>query len=85
MSPRARCVVPTRHPQSGEVIPGFQKLFSTNRKAELPQWSALDNYNHAYHLSVDCLITASETGKQIAVGDEIEIIGKKSLPTFTPA
>ena len=83
VSPRARCVVPTRHPQTGEVIPGFQKSFATYRKAELPQWSALNNYNHAYHLSVDCFIPPSEFGKQIAVGDEIKIIGKKSFPTFT--
>lgn len=84
MSPRARCVVPTRHPQNGEVIQGFQKSFSTYRKAELPQWSALENFGHTYYLSVDCLIPPSEFGKQIAVGDEIIITGKKKLtgPVF---
>jgi uncharacterized protein YcbX len=83
ISPRARCVVPTRHPETGEVIHGFQKSFAQQRTANLPQWSTLDDYNHAYYLSVDCYIPPSEFGKWIAVGDEVKIIGKKTLPTFT--
>jgi len=79
ISPRARCVVPTRHPETGEVIHGFQKSFAQQRTADLPQWSTLDDYNHAYYLSVDCYIPPSEFGKWISVGDEVKIIGKKSL------
>jgi len=77
ISPRARCVVPTRHPETGDVIHGFQKSFVTQRNVNLPSWSTLDEYNHAYYLSVDCYIPPSEFGKWIAVGDEIKIIGKK--------
>ena len=82
ISPRARCVVPTRHPETGEVIHAFQKSFAQQRAANLPPWSALLNYGHTYFLSVDCLIPPSEFGKWIAVGDEVKIIGKKSFPTF---
>ncbi len=82
MSPRARCVVPTRHPQTGDVIQGFQKHFADQRSVNLPQWSALNNYPHSYFLSVDCLIPSTEVGKLISVGDEVTIIGKKTLPTF---
>ena len=77
MSPRARCVVPTRHPETGEVIHAFQKSFAQHRAASLPPWSTLPNYGHAYFLSVDCLIPASEFGKWIEVGDEVTVIGKK--------
>ncbi len=77
ISPRARCVVPTRHPETGEVIHGFPKLFAKQRASDLPHWSTLDDYDHAYYLSVDCYIPPSEFGKWIAVGDEVKIIGKK--------
>ena len=76
LSPRARCVVPSRHPQTGEAIHGFQKLFATQRAANLPPGSTLEAYGHAYYLSVDCCIPPSEFGKWIKIGDEVVIIGK---------
>jgi uncharacterized protein YcbX len=78
ISPRARCVVPTRHPENGEVHRGFQKTFSNYRRECLPEWSTLSDYGHFYFLSVDCLITDSETGKWIKVGDEIVIEGEEN-------
>jgi uncharacterized protein YcbX len=77
ISPRARCVVPTQHPETGEIIHGFQKSFAQQRTASLPSWSTLDDYNHGYYLSVDCYIPPSEFGKWIAVGDEVVITGKQ--------
>ncbi len=79
ISPRARCVVPTRHPQTGEVIHGFPKIFAQQRTKTLPTWSTLTDYGHAYYLSVDCYIPPAEFGKWIAVGNEIIIIGIKTL------
>lgn len=79
MSPRARCIVPTRHPQTGELIHAFQKTFATQRAANLPAWSTLNDYGHTYYLSVDCYIPPSEFGKWIKVGDEVSILGKKTL------
>ncbi len=83
MGPRARCVVPTRHPQTGEVIHAFQKSFADQRAANLPDFSTLECFGHTYYLSVDCYIPPSEFGKWITVGDEVNIIGKKTFPTFT--
>jgi uncharacterized protein YcbX len=83
ISPRARCVVPTRHPQTGEVLHGFPKIFAQQRTKALPQWSTLTDYGHAYYLSVDCYIPSTEFGKWITVRDELTITGKKTLPTFT--
>jgi len=77
MSPRARCVVPTRNPKTGEVIHGFPKTFAKQRAASLPEWSKLPKYGHYYHLTVDCYIPASEIGKWIKEGDSIKIIGEK--------
>lgn len=77
MSPRARCVVPTRDPESGEVIHGFPKIFSKHRATDLPAWSTLDQYGHHYYLTVNCYIPHTEIGKCIHVGDEVKIIGEK--------
>ena len=86
VSPRARCVVPTRHPQTGEAIHGFPKIFAQQRIKTLPPWSTLSDYGHAYHLSVDCYLPPTEIGKWIAVGDELTIIGRKRLTgSFTAA
>jgi uncharacterized protein YcbX len=83
ISPRARCIVPTRHPQTGEVIHGFQRSFAQHRLTSLPYWSTLEDYAHSYYLTVNCFIPPSELGKWISVGDEVKITGKKTFPTFT--
>jgi uncharacterized protein YcbX len=77
MSPRARCVVPTRNPESGEITHAFPKSFARQRVSALPPWSRLGEYGHYYFLSVDCYIPASEIGKTIEVGNKIKIIGEK--------
>jgi uncharacterized protein len=79
MSPRARCVVPTRHPQTGETIYAFQKTFAIQRIKNLPEWSVLKDHGHGYFLSVDCYIPPTEFGKWIGVGDEVKIMGKKTI------
>ena len=83
ISPRARCVVPTRNPQTGELLHGFSKIFAQQRTQTLPRWSTLKDYGHAYYLSVDCYIPPTEFGKWIAVGEELTVTGKKTFPTFT--
>jgi hypothetical protein len=77
MSPRARCVVPTRDPESGEVIHAFPKIFSKHRASDLPEWSTLKEYGHHYFLTVNCYIPETEIGKWIKIGDEVNIVGKK--------
>ncbi len=77
MSPRARCVVPSRHPLTGKVTPAFPKTFARHRAASLPAWSDLEEYGHHYHLTVNCYIPATEKGKWISTGDKITIIGEK--------
>lgn len=79
MSPRERCIVPTRHPDTGEGLHAFAKTFARNRAATLPDWSKLQDYGHYYYLSVDCYIPPTEIGKWIQIGDEIKIIGEKIL------
>jgi uncharacterized protein YcbX len=79
MSPRARCVVPTRNPETGEVIHAFPKSFARHRAASLPEWSTLNEYGHHYFLTVNCYVPATEIGKFIETGDKVIIIGEKKF------
>jgi uncharacterized protein len=77
MGPRARCVVPTRNPETGDFIHAFPKTFARHRADTLPAWSNLSAYGHHYYLTVNCYVPATEVGKWIEVGDEVKIIGEK--------
>lgn len=73
ISPRARCIVPTRDIHSGVTYHGFTKIFSEARKKTLPEWSSLHKYDHYYYLNTDIFIPESEYGKIIKTGDEVKI------------
>ncbi len=73
MSPRARCVVPTRNPETAAVTHAFPKTYARHRAGHLPEWSSLNEYGHHYYLSVDCYIPATEIGKYIQVGDRVSM------------
>jgi uncharacterized protein YcbX len=77
ISPRARCVVPTRDPMNGEPTSLFPRTFAKGRAASLPGWSTLREHPHAYYLAVDCLIPPSEVGKVLRVGDPVVIVGPR--------
>ncbi len=74
MNPCARCVVPSRDPQTGEVTPLFAKTFAGARLANLPQWAAAQRFDHYYRLSVNTQ-TAAGTTQQVHVGDAVEVLG----------
>lgn len=71
INPCQRCVVPSRHPETGQMIHGFQKTFSENRKKSLPSWTTAARFDHFYRLSVNTRVASSETGKRIRVSDEL--------------
>lgn len=73
VNPCQRCVVPSRHPETGDLIRGFQKTFSEKRKATLPAWANTTRFNHFYRLSINTRVASSEAGKVIHVGDELHI------------
>lgn len=74
LSPRARCTVPPRNPQTGDSENNFAKLMTLSRQEHLPEGSALPEYGHFYHLAVNVRIPESEIGKTIRVGDPIELL-----------
>jgi uncharacterized protein YcbX len=71
-NPCQRCVVPTRDPDTGEGIAGFQKEFMERRRLSLPAWANAVRFNHYYRFAVNTSIPPSEAGKSIRVGDAVD-------------
>jgi uncharacterized protein YcbX len=71
-NPCQRCVVPTRDPDSGEGLSGFQKAFMEQRQRTLPPWANPIRFNHYYRLTVNTSIPPSEAGKSVRVGDVLD-------------
>jgi len=71
-NPCQRCVVPTRDPDTGEAIHGFQKEFMEKRRQTLPAWADISRFNHFYRFAVNTSIPPSEAGKRLRVGDPID-------------
>src|SRR5229473_2832726 len=70
-NPCARCPVPPRDPRTGEIIPGFQKIFSDYRRSHIPAWSPEARFDHYYRLATNTRVASSETGKLLHVGDSL--------------
>jgi uncharacterized protein YcbX len=70
-NPCARCPVPPRNPRTGEIIPGFQKIFSDYRRSHIPAWSPEARFDHYYRMATNTRVASSETGKILRVGDAL--------------
>jgi uncharacterized protein YcbX len=72
-NPCARCPVPPRNPQTGEILEGFQKRFTQLRESTLPPWSPRPRFDHFYRLSTNTRVAPSETNKLLRVGDPLRL------------
>jgi len=82
VEPCERCVVPTRDPDTGRENDGFRERFIQKRRATRPDWLESDRFDHDFRLMVITDVPESERGKQIAVGDSVEVGG---IHQFDPA
>lgn len=73
INPCQRCVVPSRHPTTGAVTSGFQKLFAKRRQASFPTSASKNRFNHYYRFAVNTTIASTEAGKILRVGDEVRV------------
>ncbi|MDP9175081.1 MAG: MOSC N-terminal beta barrel domain-containing protein [Planctomycetota bacterium] len=73
-NPCQRCVVPPRDPFTGEGYADFSNTFMKRRKETLPPWAEASRFNHFYRLAVNTIVPASEAGKTLRIGDEVEIL-----------
>jgi len=68
-NPCARCPVPPRDPQTGEIIPTFQKMFSDYRRSHIPRWTPEARFDHYYRMATNTRVASSEAGKLLRAGD----------------
>ncbi|ACK64474.1 MOSC domain containing protein [Rippkaea orientalis PCC 8801] len=73
INPCQRCVVVTRHSQTGEADANFQKIFVTKRQETLPHWVERSRFNHFYRLAINTQVPNTEAGKTISIGDELRL------------
>src|SRR5258708_30319915 len=63
--PCARCPVPPRDPRTGEIIPGFQKIFSDYRRSHLPARCPEARFDHYYRFPTTTRKATTDTGKPL--------------------
>jgi hypothetical protein len=81
----ARCVVPSRDPDTGAELDGFRETFLERRKATLPEWTTLDDFDHFYQVMALSRVHESADGGTLSVGDELEVVGTRSADAPTAA
>jgi len=69
----ARCVVPSRDPETGEPIEGFRKRFIERREATLPEWIDEGALKHFYTVMLITSVPDAGRGETIRVGDPVSI------------
>jgi hypothetical protein len=71
----ARCVVPSRDPDTGAETEGFRRRFVRRREETLPAWSGGDWFDHSFRLMVNTRPPADSAvaGREIRVGDRITV------------
>jgi uncharacterized protein len=74
-NPCKRCVVPTRETLGGDTYPDFAKIFMDKRAQTRPEWSNRSRFDHFYRLAINTRVPPDQYGKQIHVGDGVEILG----------
>lgn len=73
VNPCQRCVVPSRDPDTGDEIEGFNKTFIEQRRATMPDWSGGDWFDHDFRLMVNTAVPEASWGESFAVGDELTV------------
>ena len=73
VNPCQRCVVPSRHPDTGVELPDFRETFIKNRQTTLPEWTDSDRFDHDFRVMVNTVVPERSWGSVVAVDDAITI------------
>jgi len=72
-NPCARCPVPPRDPDTGEILSGFQKRFSDRRRETLPAWAEASRFDHFYRFTVNT-VAPGQGQRVLRVGDPVAVL-----------
>jgi uncharacterized protein YcbX len=73
VKPCQRCVVPSRHPVTGETAQAFATIYAALRKAMLPEWTNLKRFDHYYRLATNTVLLDRGDEGVIRTGDSITL------------
>jgi uncharacterized protein YcbX len=73
-NPCARCVGPTRSPDTGEPNPEISKAFTRRRRESLPPWAAASRFDHFYRLAVNTRLNQPSETMTLRVGDPVFVV-----------
>ncbi|QHS16588.1 MOSC domain-containing protein [Halopenitus persicus] len=76
VTPCARCVVPSRDPDTGEPLPEFRTRFIEKRRETFPEWADPDAFDHHYTLMIISRIPEADRGGSIRVGDDVRVVDR---------
>ncbi|WP_096391546.1 MOSC domain-containing protein [Halopenitus persicus] len=76
VTPCARCVVPSRDPDTGEPLPEFRTRFIEKRRETFPDWADPDAFDHHYTLMIIAGIPETDRGGSIRIGDEVRVVNR---------
>jgi hypothetical protein len=74
VTPCARCVVPSRDPDTGEPTPAFREQFVERRSETFPAWADRAAFDHDYTLTVITRVPEADRGRTLRVGDDVETV-----------
>jgi uncharacterized protein YcbX len=69
----ARCVVPSRDPDTGEPIDDFQQRFAEYREETFPEWAPREEFEHFFTVMLITSVPEFSRGETVAVGDEVTV------------
>lgn len=78
VEPCARCVVPTRDPDTGEPTEGFRETFIERRAETFPEWADRKAFDHDYALMLIARVPEAYRGKTLRVGDDVTVVDEAS-------
>jgi uncharacterized protein YcbX len=71
--PCARCVVPSRDPETGDPLPEFRERFIERRGATFPEWADREAFPHLYTVMLISRVPEGSWGRPISVGDAVTV------------
>jgi uncharacterized protein YcbX len=69
----ARCVVPSRNPDTGEPIEDFEQRFAEYREETLPDWAPREAFEHFFTIMLITKVPDLYYGDTVSVGDEVSV------------
>lgn len=72
-NPCARCPVPPRDPQTGEINTEFTRAFTNMRRSTIPRWTPEARFDHYFRLATNTRVASSEAGKTLRAGDILQL------------